>query len=82
MNTHNYFNGATVVLINHPGKKISKYMVCMNTTGLHNPISVVLRWSGGDVAGVTTSHLPRILRANLSPIIRTQTAFKNKQSTI
>ena len=54
----------------------------MNTTGLHNPISVVLRWSGGGVAGVTTSHLPRILKANLSTIIRTQKTFKNKYNTI
>ena len=34
------------------------------------------------VDGASTSHLPPILRANLSPIIRTQKAFKNKQSTI
>ena len=88
MNTHNDFNGATVVLINHPGKMLvcsfienlfySKYMVCMNTTGIYNPISLVLRWSGGGVAGVSTSHLPPILRANLSPIIRTQTSFKKQ----
>ena len=33
------------------------------------------------VAGVSTSRLPPILKANLSPIIRTQKVFKNKYST-
>ena len=92
MNTHNDFNGATVVLINHPGKNASLFFhlnsflfqiyvmheYYRSTQSNFTCLEVVRR----GMAGVSTSHLPPILRANLSTIIRTQTSFKNKQSTI
>ena len=65
MNTHNDFNGATVVLLNHPGKNASllfhlksfysKYMACKNTTSTQSDFTCLEMVRRG-VDGVSPSY--------------------------